>query len=77
MIIIMANLIQSIFKLYQVYINDAECLFNGCGKIGEWRAQQTAYENKEANFACLCEEHQQETDEYWNEMWREYYSGLL
>ena len=41
-------------------------------------APQTAYANSSLNVTLwLCEECAEEYTEHWNEMWREYRSGLL
>ena len=40
------------------------------------RRQASAYPNDESNFAPLCDECQKEADEYWKEMWNEYYSAV-
>jgi len=47
----------------------------GCDKEGaERRRQLTAYVDDESNYSTLCDECQDETDEYWKDMWNEYYS---
>lgn len=46
-----------------------------CGAPGaERRHQMTAYVNKESNYKTLCGDCQDEADEYWKDMWNEYYS---
>lgn len=39
--------------------------------------QNTKYVEEESNWNTLCEECQKETDEYWADMWSDYYSGCL
>lgn len=39
--------------------------------------QRTSYENIEDNYATLCPDCKQENDEYWNDMWIEYYRGCM
>jgi hypothetical protein len=39
--------------------------------------QNTRYENSNNNVVFLCKECKQINDEYWQERWREYHSGLL
>lgn len=41
------------------------------------RRQNTAYVKDESNYAVLCNHCQAEADEYWSDMWAEYYSGCL
>ncbi len=49
-----------------------------CGAMTASRnRQRTAYENDESNFATLCPTCQREADEYWSEMWNEYYRDRL
>ena len=49
-----------------------------CKKEGATRNRQyTDYVDDELNFAVLCDECQKEADEYWQERWDEYYSGVL
>ncbi len=40
------------------------------------RRQGSAYPNDESNFAIICDDCQKESDEYWKEMWNEYYSAV-
>ena len=43
-----------------------------CKKRGaERRRQNTAYQNDESNFATLCNECQEQANEYWAERWLE------
>ncbi len=39
--------------------------------------QRTMYEKEEDNWVTLCESCKEENDEYWDEMWKEYYRGCL
>lgn len=39
--------------------------------------QNTAYIDDEMNWAYGCKYCQQESHEYWQEMWNEYYSSIL
>lgn len=49
------------------------------------RRQNTMYnydegevgDKNDPNFVTLCEDCHKENDEYWEERWQEYYSGLL
>ena len=41
------------------------------------RQQRTAYVDEESNFATLCPQCQELEDEFWDEMWSEYYAGRL
>lgn len=54
-----------------------ECRYPGCNKVGEWRRQRTHYVNDIDNWCCYCEEHHARNDEYWDERWKEYWSGCL
>lgn len=53
------------------------CEYACCGKPGERRRQNTAYDREEANWGTFCDEHQEEVDEYWKDMWKDYWSGRL
>ncbi len=51
-----------------------------CEKEGadvQRRRQNTSYADDESNFATLCNECQTEANEYWAELWAEYYSGCM
>lgn len=45
-------------------------------KAGRY-AQNTRYVNDELNFMVLCDRCQEESNEYWAEMWSDYWSGCL
>ena len=51
----------------------SHCKKNGAKK----RRQNTNYPNDESNFAILCDDCQKDADEYWREMWDEYYKEVL
>jgi hypothetical protein len=55
--------------------------YNPCERCGkedsEKYRQNTFYENEDDNWVTLCEYCRKENDEYWEEMWREYYSGCM
>ena len=51
------------------------CIECGSNK-GKKNRQRTAYVNDEENFIILCPKCQKKEDEYWDDMWNEYYSGL-
>jgi hypothetical protein len=53
------------------------CCFPQCNSKGMWYRQRTMYNNDNANWACYCAQHRIENDDYWDEMWNDYYSGLL
>jgi hypothetical protein len=47
-----------------------------CGDLGaSENRQRTAYQDSD-NMCTLCPTCQKESDEYWGEMWAEYYSNL-
>lgn len=48
-----------------------------CGAPGMLYRQNTQYVEEASNWACLCPEHMDDNDEYWEERWAEYYSGCL
>jgi hypothetical protein len=59
-------------------LNIARC--NHCGRrwIGARRRRQmTAYAREECNWDVLCDDCQAYRDEYWSEMWKDYWGGLL
>ena len=41
------------------------------------REQMTCYDNKYDNFFCGCKECQKKNEQFWDEMWEEYYSSYL
>lgn len=51
-----------------------------CGRYFKYpkrRRMSTAYVEEEANYCVECKECFIETQEYWADMWRDYYSGRL
>jgi hypothetical protein len=49
-----------------------------CGILGAYlRRQNTQYLDDESNYITLCDPCQEENNEYWSDMWRDYYSGCL
>ncbi len=52
-------------------------LYGVCFQRGHRRVQNTAYVQPEKNMVFLCDSCAEANEEYWNEMWREYYGGLL
>ena len=49
-----------------------------CGKYRAVRTlQNTRFVEEERNYKVLCPKCQQEADEYWAEMWRDYWAGCL
>lgn len=48
-----------------------------CKNCGSWNSkrnrQRTAYAQEESNWLRLCPKCQKDADDYWDEMWREYY----
>ncbi len=44
---------------------------------GRIHRQSTQYEHQLSNYVCLCAPCTKENDAYWEEMWKEYYSGLI
>lgn len=43
----------------------------------ETRRQLTQYVHEPSNFARHCAECQEDSDEHWREMWREYHNSVL
>ena len=39
--------------------------------------QNTKYANDESNYATLCHKCQKDANEYWADMWAEYYAGCM
>jgi len=57
-------------------IYSVDVLCQACNKPGaKKRRQNTAYVDDEANFSILCDDCQQQADEYWKDMWDEYYAS--
>lgn len=59
-----------------------QSLFKKCEHCGRWPARRiyckTAYHDEALNLEpVLCVECEVEYDEYWNDMWREYYDSRL
>ena len=49
-----------------------------CGSQNAFRCRQrTLYNDEEENFVNLCEICEKENDEYWQDMWEEYYRNAL
>lgn len=49
-----------------------------CGDPGAtYNRQMTAYANDASNYAWACDPCQKDLNEYWDEMWRDYYAGVL
>jgi len=48
-----------------------------CGKPAHWRRQHTAYADDNSNWVMLCDECHIENEANWDDMWRDYYGGLL
>jgi len=44
---------------------------------GVWYRQRTQYDDERQNWVCMCDECRDENDYYWDEKWREYYSGRI
>ena len=52
----------------------------GCGKNDDTvqrRRQRTQYVDDKENFKALCPECQKNEDEYWDEMWKDYYANCM
>lgn len=54
--------------------NDTPC--KACGDPGRLRRQNTAYVEDALNWQTLCDSCQEEANEYWSEMWAQYYSEI-
>lgn len=52
------------------------CQHCGCWGAERYR-QNTCYVDEEHNWVTLCPPCQEANDEYWADMWSDYYSGLL
>jgi hypothetical protein len=48
-----------------------------CFQIGYGFRQNTAYIDEERNWTHLCSECQIVNDEYWSDMWSDYYSSRI
>jgi hypothetical protein len=67
------NLTANPFNLPQ----KSKCEFGCCQKEGEFRRQNTQYELERSNWGYFCEEHQEEVDAHWEDMWKDYWSSRL
>ena len=52
------------------------CQIEDCGKPGIRYRQRTQYLDESANWVCYCPEHRATNDEYWDEMWDNYYDMI-
>jgi len=51
---------------------------SNCKNFGATRRRMnTAYTNEESNFAFVCEDCYKEIYDHYEEMWKDYYGGLL
>lgn len=67
-------------RIVEIFTKDLECEGWGspCKRIDAVRYHMnTAYVNVESNFMNLCPGCQKNSDEHWEEMWKEYNSGCL
>ena len=48
-----------------------------CESYGLNNQQNTAYDDDESNWRCLCAVCQEANDSHWGEQWEEYYAGGL
>lgn len=48
-----------------------------CFNIGKKRRQRTAYVDDELNWIFLCNDCMKYNQEYWNEMWNDYYRQVI
>lgn len=64
-------------RRFNALLNSAFCEYPHCERFGELRRQGSAYAHALSNWARYCDEHQEEANAYWDEMWREYYAGVL
>ncbi len=48
-----------------------------CNRFGLTYRQRTKYEDEQSNWRCLCKSCQDENDSYWDDMWKEYYAGVM
>jgi hypothetical protein len=57
--------------------NEKEC--DKCGRTNNviTYRQRTHYINEKDNWVTLCEDCKEANDEYWDQMWDEYYKGCL
>lgn len=46
-----------------------------CYRYGKVRRQRTSYHDDKLNFERYCPKHQKQADEYWDDMWNEYYNS--
>ena len=64
-------------------MNIVRRLFGYCPGCGRWfkyprrRRQSTQYHDEESNYVTCCSDCFEEVEEYWAELWDEYYSGRL
>lgn len=59
---------------YQALITGTTC---HCGAPGWPIHTNTCYARHLSNWAVMCDECQAESDAYYEDLWREYYAGLL
>lgn len=44
-------------------------------RLAWWSRQNTLYVNDRSNWVCLCKPCMEENNEYWRDMWAQYYNG--
>ena len=52
-------------------------MYGECFCKGSRRRQYTQYVLEGSNWVFLCDTCMEANDEYWKEMWKEYYGGVL
>jgi hypothetical protein len=59
-------------------VNVAKCEHPNCEREDAVRYRQnTKFVDEERNWVTLCPLHEEENDEYWTDMWSQYYQGCL
>jgi hypothetical protein len=71
--------VSGLLTLWSAHIHRCQGVSGPCGRWdSRVRPCMTAYEDMSRNVAPrLCDDCAEEYRDYWDEMWREYYGGLL
>ena len=78
-------MIKSIDQIIDLYKSGTQVGIKGpcdgfegpCSEEGERYRQNTKYVNEDANYKVMCPKCREANDEYWADMWSDYWSGCL
>jgi hypothetical protein len=68
------NIKLKLYKILKKPLNLCQGAQGPCFRRGKRRRQYTAYVKDELNWVFMCDECARINDEYWQEMWQDYYN---